>query len=95
METLNLSWWIQVIELPVLTGLFLWIIKLKSQIDLSLEKLRGAFSQTLDRIQKELSDYKLEVARTYASMSYLKDVEDRLTNHLLRIEKKLEQGEKR
>ena len=30
------------------------------------------------------------IARNYVSTNYLKDVENRLTNHLLRIEKKLD-----
>ena len=37
-----------------------------------------------------LAEFKLHVARNYVSVNYLKDVENRLTDHLLRIEKKLD-----
>jgi hypothetical protein len=37
-----------------------------------------------------LADFKLDIARNYASIAYLKDVENRLTAHLLRIEAKLD-----
>jgi len=67
----------------------MWISRLKSHMDLSDEKIRAHFSN----IHKDLADYKLDVARTYASISYIKDVEARLTHHLLRIERKLEKGE--
>ncbi|MDR0319122.1 MAG: hypothetical protein LBH81_00060 [Rickettsiales bacterium] len=91
MQNIDLTWWIQVVELPILGGLFMWFNRLKSQTDLAFEKIRANFAG----FQKDLSDYKLEVARGYASISYIKDVEARLTNHLLRIEKKLEKGEPR
>ncbi len=37
------------------------------------------------QLREGLAAYKLEVAKNYASMTYLKDVERRLTAHLLRI----------
>lgn len=37
-----------------------------------------------------LADFKLDVARNYVSIPYLKDIEKRLTAHLLRIEAKLD-----
>ena len=37
-----------------------------------------------------MSDFKIHVARNYVSINYLKDVENRLTEHLLRIEKKID-----
>ncbi|MDR2685585.1 MAG: hypothetical protein LBB23_02310 [Rickettsiales bacterium] len=77
----DLTWWIQVIAVPLIGALTFYIMKFKAQCDLAIANLH-----------KELSEYKLDVARTYASISYIKDVENRLTNHLLRIEHKLEQG---
>ena len=44
----------------------------------------------VDLCKEALADFKLHVARNYVSTNYLKDVENRLTNHLLRIEKKLD-----
>ncbi|HYI71659.1 MAG TPA: hypothetical protein VEX87_18010 [Skermanella sp.] len=41
-------------------------------------------------MRESLSAYKLEVAKTYVSVGYLKDIERRLTDHLLRIDAKLD-----
>lgn len=54
-----------------------------------LPALAGLF-WLVQRTREALADYKLEVARTYASLAHLKDVEVRLTEHLLRIEAKLD-----
>ena len=43
-------------------------------------------------LNDKLALYKLEVAQRYASVTYLKDVETRLTNYLIRIERKLDRG---
>lgn len=40
--------------------------------------------------RKELTDYKLDVAKQYATINYLKDVEVRMTRVLERIERKLD-----
>ena len=44
----------------------------------------------IDEHRESLSAFKLEVAKSYASMACLKDVEIRLTRHLQRIEDKLD-----
>jgi len=41
-------------------------------------------------MRERLSLYKLDVAKDYASIACLKDLERRLTSHLLRIEAKLD-----
>jgi hypothetical protein len=41
-------------------------------------------------LRDNLAAYKLEVAKNYASITYLKEVERRLTGHLIRIEDKLD-----
>ncbi len=89
---LDLSWWIQVVEIPVIASLFVWVRNQKVQIDIVIEKVRENYLLYVESIKKDLADYKLDVARNYVSMNYLKDVETRLTNHLLRIEQKLEKG---
>ncbi|MTI10178.1 hypothetical protein [Curvivirga aplysinae] len=75
----ELGWWITVVEIPVIVGLFwmLWNQKV-----------------SLDESHKALTDFKLEVAKDYVSISYLKDVENRITGHLLRIEDKLNEGDR-
>jgi len=42
------------------------------------------------QMREALAAYKLEVAKTYATTGTLKDVERRLTEHLVRIEAKLD-----
>ncbi|MBC9176315.1 hypothetical protein [Pseudoroseomonas ludipueritiae] len=44
----------------------------------------------LARTRDELAAFKLEVARTYVPLSLIRDVDQRLTQQLLRIEEKLD-----
>ena len=44
----------------------------------------------MSRTRDELAEFKLEVARTYVPLSLIRDVDQRLSSHLLRIEGKLE-----
>ncbi len=67
------------VELPILVTVIGILIKSKKESDKEIQQCKDA-----------LSDFKLHVARYYASMNVLKDVENRLTDHLLRIEKKLD-----
>lgn len=72
-------WWITAVEIPVLAGLFLLIWRQRQEQAAALELLKD-----------ELAAFKLEVAKSYASTQALKDVEVRLTAHLVRIERKLD-----
>ncbi len=45
----------------------------------------------LDRTREDLAAFKLEVARTYVPLSLIRDLDSRLSLHLLRIEEKLEE----
>ncbi len=74
-------WWISAVEIPALAGLFMMH-----------QRLRRDFEALSLGTREALSDFKLEVARTYASLDHMKDVEVRLTEHLLRIEAKLDQA---
>ena len=87
---LDMLWWITVVELPALAGLFwLWWNNAKSTDD-AIEDIRHGITRDISRLRQVLDAYKLDVAKSYASMSYLKDVEARLTAHLIRIEEKLD-----
>ncbi len=46
--------------------------------------------EALHRTREELAAFKLEVARTYVPLSLIRDVDQRLTQQLLRIEEKLD-----
>lgn len=86
----DLIWWITVVEIPALTGLFWLVWRNRREQEDDLQRHRQVTEKALAQAREALSAYKLEVAKTYASISYLKDVERRLTGHLLRIEAKLD-----
>lgn len=71
--------WVTMIEVPLLAALFRIIFKQKKDCETAVGFCKDA-----------LAEFKLHVARNYVSTNQLKDVETRLTNHLLRIEKKLD-----
>jgi hypothetical protein len=77
--TLDPIWWITAVELPVLAGLFLLIWRIHRELERELDRLAGG-----------LMDFKLDVAKNYASQAALKETERRLTDHLARIERKLD-----
>ena len=77
--TIDLIWWITVVDLPALAGL-LWMIL----------HLRKETESSIDEINDDLQEFKLEVAKTYASQSDMRAIEKRLVAHLLRIESKLD-----
>ncbi|MBV6633323.1 MAG: hypothetical protein KI792_09890 [Alphaproteobacteria bacterium] len=86
----DLIWWITIVELPALTALALFIWRTRADANKATANATDRARLTLDQIQAELSAFKLEVARSYASVALLKDTEKRLTHHLLRIEAKLD-----
>jgi len=93
METIldsGLIWWITVIELPTLSTLFYLIMKTRSLSDKSGNEIRSLLELRSNQLRESLSNFKLETARTYASINDVKDIELRIINHLLRIEEKLD-----
>lgn len=89
-ETLSAVWWITAVELPALGGLFWLISRVRDEAEKGLDDLRSRAENAQAQVRESLAAYKLEVAKTYASVGHLKEVEKRLTDHLLRIEHKLE-----
>jgi len=89
MEGLNLIWWITAVEIPVLAGLFWLIWRNRRDVDIMIDDLRHESESGMMFVRESLSAFKLEVAKSYASISYLKEVERRLTAHLIRIENSL------
>ena len=77
--TLDLVWWITAFELPALAGLFLLIWRTRRDLE-----------KTIGEAADDLADFKLDVAKNYASQAALKETEQRLTDHLVRIEHKLD-----
>lgn len=75
----DLGWWVTAIEIPVLSSLFWLFWRNKNEVDRALIVIR-----------KELTEFRIDVARSYAQASDVKELEGRLTSHLLRIEAKLD-----
>ena len=75
--------WITMIEIPIFASLFSLLFRQRKDTDNAIGICREA-----------LSEFKVHVARNYVSSATLKDVENRLTAYLLRIEKKLDNMER-
>lgn len=86
----DLAWWITVVDLPALGSLFWMIWKTRRESEESLKHLRDVIESRNAQLREALSAFKLEVAKSYAAVSDLKDLESRLVGHLLRIESKLD-----
>lgn len=91
-ETFSIFWWISVIEIPVIATMFFIIRNNRFLLDKKIDQLQTNTENNSKQILKETETFKLYSAREYASFSHLKDVENRLTDHLLRIEEKLEKS---
>lgn len=87
----NILTWAAMIELPIFVAIFRLVMKNKKELEDSLLLYKQNGEHGVAMAKEALADFKLHVARNYVSTSYLKDVETRLTDHLLRIEKKLDQ----
>lgn len=90
MVNFNLAWWISVVELPALASLFWLIWRARRDSDTAINDSQHEFETGLRFLRDALGAFKLEVAKNYASISYLKEVERRLTDHLVRIEEKID-----
>ncbi|MBM3566014.1 MAG: hypothetical protein FJX42_07875 [Alphaproteobacteria bacterium] len=90
--TLDLIWWITAVELPALGGLYWLAWRNRRDADLALDILRRQTDTGLLAVREAVAAYKLEVATTYVSIPYLREVEARLTDHLIRIETKLDRS---
>jgi hypothetical protein len=77
-------------EAPV-SILLLWLVHgIKRDLDRRIDRGDLREMDGLARTREDLTDFKLEVARTYVPLSLIRDVDQRLSEQLLRIEEKLE-----
>ncbi len=90
METINLVWWITVVDLPAMAGLFWMIWRTRQDSEDAVGNLQNVLDHRSGQLREALNAFKLEVAKTYASHTDLRDLEGRLVSHLLRIESKLD-----
>jgi len=78
------------VELPLLGGLFWFFWRSRRESDVAFNDHRQGIDRAIGHIRDRIATDKLDVAKNYASAESLKDVERRLTRHLLRIEAKLD-----
>ncbi len=83
-------WWITAIELPALAGLFWLIWRTRHENAGEIDHLREVVESRNAQLREALSAFKLEVAKSYASVGDMRELEARLVSHLLRIEAKLD-----
>jgi len=76
---MDLQWWIATIGIPLVGALFWLRFRDRDETD-----------KTLRSLAADLASYKLTVATSFVSVSYLKDVEGRIMAHLEKIEKKID-----
>jgi HAMP domain-containing protein len=84
------QWWIGAVELPILGGLYWLIWRTRQEAHQALDATRQLSEAGDARLRENIADFKLEAAKTYASINSLSDVERRVVGHLLRIEAKLD-----
>lgn len=87
----GLIWWITAVDLPVMSGLFWLTLKVRNDAEKDMDALYETLEMRCTQLREGLSAFKLEVAKSYASVSDMKDLESRIVSHLLRIESKLDQ----
>lgn len=88
METVSLTLFLAVngILVACLGGLLWMLLAQRGKTDTTAAEHAAAS----ERLARELSNYKTHVAEHYVSKDAMKQVEDRLTVHLIRIETKLD-----
>lgn len=89
-QGIDLIWWITAVDLPALGGLLWLILRVRKENEEIVDRLRSGVEAASVQMREALAAYKLEVAKTYASITTLREMEQRLTDHLLRIEGKLD-----
>jgi hypothetical protein len=87
--TISWMWWITAIEIPAFGCLFWMMQQGRREAERALLKVYREIQANLNIVLENLAQSKLEVARLYATIADLKDVEKRLTDHLLRLEARL------
>ena len=86
------TWWITAVEAPIVAALFWMVHGLRKDLHDRIDRTTERESDAVARTRDDLAEFKLEVARSYVPLSLIRDVDRRLSQHLLRIEEKLEEA---
>lgn len=87
---IDATWWIVAVVMPLVGALAVLVWRYRSDTDDKLDEMGHRIDFAGAQLREALAFYKLEVAKSYATVGTLKDVERRLTEHLIRIEAKLD-----
>lgn len=87
---IDLSWWISVIEIPMLAALFKLMWDIKKDLMARIEQMDMRHTESAARLRDDLAAFKLEVARGYVPMQMMRETDRRLSMQLMRIEEKLD-----
>lgn len=87
----GLIWWITAVDLPALSTLFWISLRHKKETEEEIGRIQDNLDVRATQLREALSAFKLEVAKSYASVTDMKDLEGRIVSHLIRIESKLDQ----
>jgi hypothetical protein len=87
--SISWMWWTTAIEVPVLGCMFWLIHHGRRESERALLRIYREIQGNLNMVLDNLAQSKLEIARFHATVTDLKDVEKRLTDHLLRLEARL------
>jgi hypothetical protein len=85
------TWWISAVEAPIVAALFYMLHGLRRDLQERIDRSDQRESEAVGRTRDDLAEFKLEVARSYVPLSLIRDVDRRLSQHLLRIEEKIEE----
>ncbi|MCO6419100.1 hypothetical protein JYK14_23490 [Siccirubricoccus sp. KC 17139] len=85
------TWWITAVEAPIVAALFYMILGLRRDMHERIDRSDQRETEAVTRTRDDLAEFKLEVARNYVPLSLIRDVDRRLSQHLLRIEEKIEE----
>lgn len=88
-STISWVWWVTAVELPAFGCLFWMIHHSRREGERALLKVYSEVQGNLSMVLDNLAQSKLEVARLYATIGDLKEVEKRLTDHLLRLDARI------
>lgn len=87
---LDMATWLTAILLPVLAALFWMIQGVKRDVSKRIDEMSQRKLDALLALREDLSSHKLDVARGYAPLNAIRDIDRRLSMQLVRIEQKLE-----
>lgn len=87
---ISFEWWIRVIEIPILVGLFKMMWDIKKELIARIERVEHRQAETVARLRDELAAFKLEVARGYVPIQVMRELDRRVSLQLMRIEEKLD-----